>query len=47
LGGAYELHKHFCEKLGLDAARARSANDKGRKFTVEFVECLANCGTAP
>jgi NADH:ubiquinone oxidoreductase subunit E len=30
LGGAYELHKHFCNKLGLDA-QARSANDEGRK----------------
>ena len=47
LGGAYELHKHFCEKLGLDAHAHGPQTTKDGKFTVEFVECLANCGTAP
>jgi NADH-quinone oxidoreductase subunit E len=47
LGGSYELHEHFCRKLGLDphAHGAQTTNDG--KFTVEFVECLASCGTAP
>ena len=47
LGGAYELHKHFCEKLGLDAHAHGAQTTKDGKFTVEFVECLASCGTAP
>jgi NADH-quinone oxidoreductase subunit E len=47
LGGAYELHKHFCEKLGLDTHAHGPQTTKDGKFTVEFVECLASCGTAP
>jgi NADH-quinone oxidoreductase subunit E len=47
LGGAYELHKHFCAKLGLDAHTHGPQTTKDEKFTVEFVECLASCGTAP
>jgi len=47
LGGAHELHKHFCAKLGLDARQHGPQTTKDGKFTVEFVECLASCGTAP
>ena len=47
LGGAYELHKHFCERLGLDAQAHGPQTTQDGKFTVEFVECLASCGTAP
>ena len=47
LGGAYELHHHFCSKLGLDAHKHGPQTTKDGKFTVEFVECLASCGTAP
>ena len=47
LGGAYELHKHFCDKFGLDADAHGAQTSKDGKFTVEFVECLASCGTAP
>jgi len=47
LGGAYELHRHFCEKLGLDHKKHGPQTTKDGKFTVEFVECLASCGTAP
>jgi NADH-quinone oxidoreductase, E subunit len=47
LGGSYELHKHFCQKLGLDAHAHGPQTTKDGKFTVEFVECLASCGTAP
>lgn len=47
LGGAYELHKFFCQELGLDPhAHGLQTTPDGR-FTVEFVECLASCGTAP
>jgi NADH-quinone oxidoreductase subunit E len=47
LGGAYALHKHFCDKLGLDAHKHGVQTTKDGKFSVEFVECLASCGTAP
>jgi NADH-quinone oxidoreductase subunit E len=47
LGGAYELHRHFCEKLGLDHHKHGPQTTQDKKFTVEFVECLASCGTAP
>ena len=47
LGGSYELHEHFCRKLGLDPAAHGPQTTKDGKFTVEFVECLASCGTAP
>ncbi len=47
LGGSYQLHQHFCEKLGLDAHKHGPQTTKDGKFTVEFVECLASCGTAP
>ena len=47
LGGSYELHEHFCRKLGLDPQAHGPQTTKDGKFTVEFVECLASCGTAP
>ena len=47
LGGAYELHEHFCERLGLDPQAHGAQTTRDGKFTVEFVECLASCGTAP
>jgi NADH-quinone oxidoreductase subunit E len=47
LGGAYKLREHLCAKFGLDSdAHGPQTTDDG-KFTVEFVECLASCGTAP
>src|SRR5580700_10539823 len=47
LGGAYELREHLCKKLGLDAHDHGPQTTKDGKFTVEFVECLASCGTPP
>jgi len=47
LGGAYELRKHLCRKLGLDMQAHGPQTTKDGKFTVEFVECLASCGTPP
>jgi NADH-quinone oxidoreductase subunit E len=47
LGGAYELREHFCKKFGLDAHAHGPQTTKDGKFSVEFVECLASCGTAP
>lgn len=47
LGGSQKLHEHFCKKLGLDSHGHGLQTTKDGKFSVEFVECLASCGTAP
>ena len=47
LGGSGELHAHFCSRLGLDSHAHGPQTTKDGKYTVEFVECLASCGTAP
>jgi len=47
LGGAYGLHEFFCDKLGLDPHVHGPQTTPDGKYTVEFVECLASCGTAP
>ena len=47
LGGSYKLREHFCEKLGLDPEKHGPQTTTDRKYTLEFVECLASCGTAP
>jgi NADH-quinone oxidoreductase subunit E len=47
LGGSQKLHEHFCQKLGLDSHARGLQTTKDGKFSVEFVECLASCGTAP
>ena len=47
LEGSYELREHFCSRLGIDPnAHGPVTSDDG-EFTIEFVECLASCGTAP
>ncbi|MDX1951149.1 MAG: NAD(P)H-dependent oxidoreductase subunit E [Verrucomicrobiota bacterium] len=47
LGGSYQLHAHLCRRLGLDSHAHGPQTTKDGQFTVEFVECLASCGTAP
>ena len=47
LGGSHKLHDHFCKKLGLDSHAHGIQTTTDGKFSVEFVECLASCGTAP
>ena len=47
LGDSHKLHEHFCNKLGLDSHAHGVQTTKDGKFSVEFVECLASCGTAP
>ena len=47
LGGSSKLHEFYCKKLGLDRHVHGPQTTKDGKFTVEFVECLASCGTAP
>jgi NADH-quinone oxidoreductase subunit E len=47
LGGSHQLHKFLCEKLSLDPHAHGAQTSQDGKVTVEFVECLASCGTAP
>ncbi|MBI5800589.1 MAG: NAD(P)H-dependent oxidoreductase subunit E [Verrucomicrobia bacterium] len=47
LAGSGELRTHFCSKLGLDSHKHAPQTTPDGKFTVEFVECLADCGNAP
>ena len=47
LAGSADVRQHFCDKLGLDAHAHVPQTTPDGKFTVEFVECLASCGTAP
>ncbi len=47
LNGSYAVREHFCKKLGLDSHAHGPQHTPDGKFTVEFVECLASCGTAP
>lgn len=47
LGGSHELHRRLCVRFGLDPHAHGAQTTADGKFTVEFVECLAGCGTAP
>src|SRR5215510_897390 len=47
LGGSHKLHEHLCQKFGLDCEAHGIQTTQNGKFSVEFVECLAGCGTAP
>ena len=47
LGGGHALHRQLCEKFGLDASKHGIQTTPDGRFSVEFVECLASCGTAP
>jgi NADH-quinone oxidoreductase subunit E len=47
LGGSYQLHEQLCQKFGLNPRVHGPQTTVDGKYTVEFVECLASCGTAP
>src|SRR5882724_8182617 len=47
LAGSRKLHEHVCRKFGLDAGAHGLQTSADGKFSVEFVECLASCGTGP
>jgi NADH-quinone oxidoreductase subunit E len=47
LGGSFKLHHHVCEKLNLDPRVHGLQTTPDGSFSLEFVECLASCGTAP
>lgn len=52
MGGSEELMEKLCELTGIDRSNSDShhhpiAVSPCGKFSVEFSECLASCGTAP
>ena len=47
LAGSHALHEHFCGQLGLDPHVHGPQTSKDGQVTVEFVECLASCGSGP
>lgn len=52
MGGSQELMDQLCELTGIDRSNADSHSapisvSPCGKYSVEFAECLASCGTAP
>lgn len=51
MAGSHELMDELCEKAGIDRSDVSYhhpiAVAPDGKFSIEFVECLASCGTAP
>ena len=47
LGGSADLYRHLCQRLELNAETRGLQTTPDGKVTLEFVECLAGCGTAP
>lgn len=57
MGGGYELFEHFCRKTAIHPHLEHAGGVNGHgdpisvsadgKYSIEFVECLASCGTAP
>lgn len=45
--GSKEVRSKLCNKLGLNAGSHLAQTTADGKYTVEFVECLAACGSAP
>ena len=47
LAGGMDLHKSLCNKLKLDPKKHGLQTTEDKKFSIEFAECLASCGTGP
>ncbi len=50
MAGSYDLHGNLCRAAGCDTAQADHAHEvtaPDGSCTIEFVECLASCGSAP
>ncbi len=51
MAGSYELMEKLCEAAGIDRSGVTHhdpiALGKDGKFSIEFAECLASCGTGP
>jgi len=51
MAGSYELMESLCDKAGIDRSGITHRNpiavSPDGKFSIEFAECLASCGTGP
>jgi len=51
MAGSYELMEAFCDKAKIDRSKVDHHNpiavSEDGKFSIEFAECLASCGTGP
>lgn len=47
LNGSYEVYEHFRKLTGASGDEHGPVTSPDGKYTVEFVECLASCGSAP
>ena len=50
MAGSYEVHEKFCKSTGIDPSlegHHGMPTSPDQKFSVEFVECLGSCGSAP
>jgi len=47
LGGSKELYEHICDVIKVEPDSHHVQVSKDGRFSVEFSECLAACGTAP
>ncbi|MEO0414913.1 MAG: NAD(P)H-dependent oxidoreductase subunit E [Verrucomicrobiota bacterium] len=51
MAGSYELMEDICDKAGIDRSGVTHhdpiAVSEDGKFSIEFAECLASCGTGP
>jgi len=51
MAGSYELMESLCETAGIDRSNITHhdpiAVSEDGKFSIEFAECLASCGTGP
>jgi len=50
MAGSYDLHKNLCRAAGCDTGHDDHAHEvtaPDGSCTIEFVECLASCGSAP
>ncbi len=49
MAGSNDLRKELCEAAGIDPAddHGHGVTSADGRYTIEFVECLASCGSAP
>jgi NADH-quinone oxidoreductase subunit E len=49
LAGSHDLRRSICQAAGIDPEddHGHGATSADGRYTVEFVECLASCGSAP
>ena len=51
MAGCYDTMEKFCEVAGIDRSKVTHHNpiavSEDGKFSIEFAECLASCGTGP